>query len=124
MTADDICSAIRGIRRMVAAQSEYELHATIEEALRVAGISYQHEVKLGPRCRIDFLVASAGVGIEVKKGRVGSGAIEAQAARYLAFPAINELIVVVERTVYTAPQEIGGKRLTVISLNALNGVAL
>lgn len=42
-------------------QGEYDLHRLIGQALDEAGISWQHEVKLGPRCRIDMMAGSVGI---------------------------------------------------------------
>ena len=115
-----ILSALERVRAP-AQPGEYDLHALIAAALFCAGIPCAHEYRLAPRCRIDFLCA--GVGIEVKKGRPPRAALEKQIARYLASPEISALIVVAQRAV-SLPGVIGGKRVHVLSLNRLWGVAL
>ena len=36
-------------------RGEYDLHRLVGETLAAAGIAAEHEKKLAPRCRIDFL---------------------------------------------------------------------
>ena len=97
------------------------MHGLIAAALSRAGISCAHEYRLAPRCRIDFLCGR--VGIEVKKGRPLRGALEKQVGRYLKSEEVDCLIVVSQRAV-SLPDAIEGKRVHVLSLNRLWGVAL
>lgn len=106
---------------MPAQPEEYDIHARVAEALCAAGLEYEHEYRLGPRCRIDFAVGR--VGIEVKKGRPASSALAVQLGRYLASDALDAVIVVTQR-VTRLPERIGGKPVYLISLNRLWGVAL
>jgi hypothetical protein len=115
-----ILSALKCVRAP-AQPGEYDLHSLIAAALTGAGISYAHECRLAPRCRIDFL--AEGVGIEVKKGRPDRNQLARQIARYLASDELEALIVVTQRAVLL-PDEIGGKRVRLVSLNRLWGVAL
>ncbi len=115
-----ILSALEGVRAP-AQPGEYDLHSLIAAALSGAGISCAHEHRLAPRCRIDFL--AEGVGIEVKKGRPDRNQLSRQIARYLASDELEALIVVTQRAV-PLPDEIGGKRVRLVSLNRLWGVAL
>jgi RecB family endonuclease NucS len=109
--------------------SEYEIHTAVLEELRREGITrVLHEVKLAGHGRIDFLAQSDGgygVGIEVKKGKIGSRAIAAQIERYGRDPLVDELVMVIERTVFEPPQVTStGKRVHYVSLSKNWGVAL
>ena len=102
-------------------QGEYDLHALVMDCLRARGIAFEHERRLGPRCRIDLLAGS--VGIEIKKGRPEIGRLREQLRRYAASEEISGLIVVSERNA-ALPQTIGGKPLRLVCLNRLWGIAL
>ena len=97
------------------------MQAAIAVALQSAGLEFEHEHKLGPRRRIDFLVDR--VGLEVKKGRPASSALAKQLRRYLESDDLDAVIVVTQR-VTALPKTIGGKPVYLISLNRLWGVAL
>lgn len=115
-----IADALSSVR-MPAQPEEYGIHAQVAEALGAAGLAYEHEYRLGPRCRIDFRVGR--VGIEVKKGRPASAELARQLRRYLASDALDAVIVVTQR-VTRLPDTIAGKPVYIISLNRLWGVAL
>ncbi len=102
-------------------QGEYDLHALAANALREADISFLHEERLAPRCRIDFLAGT--VGIEVKKGRPERRRLLRQLERYAVSPRIEALVVLVERAA-DLPGEILGKPCVTISVNRLWGIAL
>ena len=110
-----------GAVRMPAQPEEYDIHARVAQALGDAGLPFEHEYRLGPRCRIDFRVGR--VGIEVKKGRPASAALAKQLRRYLASDALDAVVVVTQRTT-PLPQRIAGKPVYPVSLNRLWGVAL
>ena len=76
--------------RCGAACTEMELHALIGEALLRAGIDVQHEMRLAPRCRIDFL--AEGVGIEIKKSKPDRVRLIAQLERYAACEQVDALL--------------------------------
>ncbi|MDL2207060.1 hypothetical protein LJC33_09175 [Eubacteriales bacterium OttesenSCG-928-N13] len=116
----DIISALSSVR-VPAVLSEYQLHDLVAKALADAGIDAQHEVKLAPRCRIDFLAGR--IGIEIKQGEHQRGRLLQQAERYLAHDALDALVLVTTRGV-NLPGEIQGKRLVVCGMNRLWGVAL
>lgn len=118
---DDVLNALKTIRIGVVAE-EFEIHRAIAAALNKAGIAYQHEHKLGPRCRIDFLTAS-GIGIEVKKGKPYSVAVEQQLKRYARFDAVKGIILVIERY-QDVPAEVAGKPCRSLGLRKLWGIAL
>lgn len=107
--------------RCGAACSEEELHRQAAEAFARAGLSARHEARLGPRCRIDFLVD--GIGVEIKKSRPSPGALRAQVARYAACEQVERLVIVAPRAV-NMPRTIGGKRVTMIGLERLWGITL
>lgn len=119
-TTTRILHALSAVRTP-AQPEEYDIHAAIASALTEAGLCYEHEYKLGPRCRIDFRVGR--VGIEVKKGRPASAALTRQLQRYLASDALDAVVVVTQRAV-RLPAAIAGKPVTLVSLNRLWGVAL
>ena len=102
-------------------QGEYDLHHLVMEALGGAGLSWEHEVKLAPRCRIDLMCGS--IGIEIKRGKPEPARIREQLARYAACAQVSGLILVTERTV-ALPRTIGGKPVRMVCLNRLWGIAL
>ncbi len=104
-------------------EQEAHLQAKIAAALSVADIRFEREYKLGPRSRIDFL-CEGGVGIEVKKGKPRSAAVNAQIVRYLTYPALTALVLVVERNIYNPLTEAHGKLVRYVALNRQGGVAL
>lgn len=115
-----IVEALAGLRTP-AQPGEYDIHSQIAGALTAAGLAFEHEYKLGPRCRIDFIVGR--VGIEVKKGRPAASALSGQLRRYLASEELDAVVVVTQRAL-PLPGRIGGKPVVVVSLNRLWGVAL
>lgn len=122
VTVDQVLEALRRIRIHPAA-AETDLYYAISAELRADGIPFEREVLLGPRNRIDYLIPG-GVGIEVKKGKPNSRALEAQAERYCRFDQVTALILVVERSVFIHPDRLHGKPVYYVSLNRLWGIAL
>lgn len=114
-----VCS-LSSIRSPVA-PGEYDLHAEVSRVLARDGIEYNHEYKLAPRCRIDFLAGR--VGIEIKKGRPVPSLLKEQLTRYLRSEELDAIIVVSQQAV-PLPRTIGGKPVELVSLNRLWGVAL
>ena len=102
-------------------QGEYDLHRLVMDALAAAGIPFAHEVKLGPRCRIDLMCG--GVGIEIKRGTVDKARLTNQLRRYADCEQIESLILVTEKTV-ALPRTIHGKPVRLVCLNRLWGIAL
>ncbi len=107
--------------RVPLTSSEYQLHELIAAALHDGGFVVQHEARLGPRCRIDFL--ADGVGIEVKRGKPDRRRLLEQCRRYLSQDALEALILVVDTRV-DLPNELCGKPVLVVALNRLWGIAL
>ena len=91
------------------------------EALAQAGLCARHEVRLAPRCRIDFMVD--GVGVEIKKNRPNASLLARQLARYAACEEVEQLLVLAPRGV-NLPRTIGGKRVTMMGLERLWGIGL
>lgn len=120
--SDEVLAALCSLR-LEPVDYEQQIVQSIAEALTEHDIPYRHEVKLGPRKRIDF-IAGNGIGIEVKKGKPNSKQVARQIARYCESDAIKELILVVERSVFHHITESYGKRVHYIALNRLWGIAL
>ena len=110
-----------GTIRCSASAAEEELHAQVAQALGAAGLEAEHEVRLAPRCRIDFMVGE--IGIEIKKKRPERAKLAAQLARYAACTQVSALIVVAPQGV-NLPRTIGGKPVTMIALERLWGISL
>jgi len=115
-----IMQALRAVR-CGAACSEEELHQLTARALADAGIEAEHEKRLGPRCRIDFLAGN--VGIEIKKNRPDRARLLAQLERYAACGQIEALLVVAPRGV-NLPRAINGKTVCALALERLWGISL
>lgn len=115
-----IIDAVSSVR-CGACASEEELHRLIAEALLREGMMAEHEVRLAPRCRIDFMVGR--IGIEIKKSRPHRAALVAQLERYAACDGVDALVVIASRGV-NLPKTIGGKRVTMMALERLWGVSL
>lgn len=115
-----VIAAIETVR-CGAACTEAELHALAAQAFAQAGIDAQHEARLAPRCRIDFL--AGGIGVEIKKSRPDRSRLLAQLQRYAACDQVEALVVVAPRGV-DLPQKIGGKMVKMMSLERLWGIFL
>ena len=107
--------------RVGAADSEERLHEQAAEAFARAGLEAAHEVRLAPRCRIDFMVG--GVGVEIKKKWPQRAPLIAQLTRYANCPQVERLVVLAPRGV-DLPKSIGGKPVTMMSLERLWGMML
>ena len=119
----NIIAALETLRAPIQ-QGEYDLHRLVMDALDVHGISYEHEAKLAPRCRIDLLCGSAGgIGIEIKRGKLDRARLIAQLTRYAQCEQLTGLILVAEKSI-SLPRIVAGKPLHIICLNRLWGIAL
>lgn len=107
--------------RVPAAPEEYDIHAHVAAALERAHIPAQHEARLGPGCRIDFMCGH--VGIEIKKNRPPRAALVRQIERYAASPAVSALIIVAPGDM-RLPGKIAGVPVKCVALARLWGVAL
>lgn len=124
MTPSTLPTLIDGLRaiRIDPARLETGIHDDIAAMMTARGIAYRHEVTLGPRCRVDFLVD--GVVIEVKKGKASSPDVIAQIERYCGFGDVHAVILVVERNIFRLPAQINGKPVEYVPLSANWGIAL
>jgi len=75
--------------------SEVVLQDALQAALETLGYSYQREVKLDAKSRIDFLVGA--LGLEVKVGG-GLAPMLRQIHRYLASPGVEGLLLVTTKS--------------------------
>ena len=100
---------------------EADLHALVADRLAQSGLPFMHEARLGPGCRIDFLIGD--VGVEIKKGRPAPKLWLAQLTRYAGCGGLSGLVLVTQRSV-SLPESVRGLPLHVISLQRLWGVAL
>jgi hypothetical protein len=110
---DDVVAALTSVRYHVS--QEGPLHDAIARVLASNGIEAEHEVKLGPRERIDFLVGD--VGIEIKmRGTVSK--IAAQLWRYAKSPRVRVLLLATTRASYVELDGVEwyGKRVRVVRL--------
>lgn len=121
MTVIKVLDVLRSMRIPVITD-EYELHNMIAEVLFKNDIPFQIEYKLGPRNRIDFLIAG-GIGLEVKKRKPNWMQVYTQLARYADSDEIKAIILVIERSM-DMPSEINGKPCYSVGLNKLWGIAL
>lgn len=117
---EQVLSALRAVR-CGASSAEGELHALAAQAFAAAGIDAQHEARLGPRCRIDFLCGS--IGVEIKKSRPERAKLIAQLTRYAACDQVSALVVVAPQGV-NLPKTIGGKPVVMLALERLWGIWL
>ncbi len=117
----DLVLSALGELRSPFALYESDIHQMVEKQLQKARLPYVHEAKIGPGCRIDYLVGD--VGIEIKKGRPDAGRLKRQLARYAACEDVTALVVIAPRSV-ALPQTVLNKPVRVIVLNQLWGVAL
>lgn len=113
-----VLSALRTIRvRHLDQEIEY-LHPLVAGSLDSAGIRYQHEARLGPRKRVDFLVTD--IVIEIKKRKPVRASLIAQLEKYASCDIVRAIVLILERSV-PVPEHIHGKPVRTISLNALWG---
>jgi hypothetical protein len=112
MTAGELVEALRSAKFRYS--SEADLQLGIERLFTEKGISFEREVRLDPRNRIDFVVG--GVGIEIKIDGTAKD-LAYQVLRYLRFPSIQEMIVVTTRASHRQmPESLEGKPITVVYL--------
>ena len=107
--------------RCGASCTEEELHEQVAWALVACGLEPEHEVRLAPRCRIDFMCGD--VGIEIKKNKPDKAKLIAQLTRYAACDRVKTLVVAAPRGV-SLPDRIGGKKIIMVALERLWGISL
>lgn len=96
--------------------SEEDVQAGIEQLLGREGVSFEREVALAARDRIDFLCAG-GCGVEVKTQGARMSVLR-QLARYAEHDRITSLLLVTTKPHHghQAPENLGGKPLRVLVL--------
>jgi len=119
---DRIIAALSQLR-INPVNEEYDLQREIGIVLTYAKISYENEFRLGPRNRVDFLTFNEGIAIEVKKGKPNKQQVITQIKRYITFPEVRGIVLVVEKNL-DIPKEINGKPCVSFGLNKLWGIAL
>lgn len=103
---------------------EYDLQAKIAQAFDAAGIGYDKEHVLGRGNRVDFLT-TAGIAVEVKKGKPNRSRLDDQINRYAAFDEVNSIAIVVETSLQDPINHSrNGKPCKVIGLMKQWGIAL
>ncbi len=115
-----VAGALRCLRVPLQRQ-ETDLHALVAGALARTGLPVEHEKKLAPRCRIDFLCGA--VGVEIKRGPQQKARVLGQLRRYAASGQVAALILVTERNL-DLPDTVGGVPLRTVCLSRLWGIAL
>ncbi len=117
---ESVLEALRAMRPPFALY-EADLHRLVGERLAECGFAYEHEAKVAPGCRIDYLAGD--VGVEIKKGKPRPTDLKRQLSRYAACEGIRCLVVVSWRSV-DLPREIAGKPVYGLALSQLWGVSL
>lgn len=92
---------------------EDELQEALAMVLRARGLDVRREVRLNSRDRIDLLVGRVGVEVKIAGKPVS---VLRQLARYAESPELDELVLVTSRVRHQAPDELNGKKVTVICL--------
>lgn len=101
-------------RRFHPFEMEGDLHQEIMAECARLGIAFKHEVKLGPRCRIDFVIGN--VGIEVKTGILNRRSVTAQLERYKKCD-LDRIILIAEQDLRPHPDGV-----EVLALHHLWGI--
>lgn len=109
VTVEAVVKRLRAARYRVS--TELDLHQSITDAL--AGLPFEHEMRLTPGERIDFLIAGR-IGLEAKV-RCPKRAIYRQLERYASLPSIDSLILITA-TAIGLPAQICGKPVFLVSL--------
>jgi hypothetical protein len=105
-----ICSLLA--RHLFSFQCEADLQRAIAQALEASGYSFQREVALNEKDRIDFMVGL--VGIEVKTAGSNSDILR-QMHRYAQCESVTALVLVTSRMRHrgAVPDTLNGKPLVV-----------
>jgi len=111
---DRVLVATRSIRIPVV-RLESEVVVAIIKALEGAGLAYEREVTIAPRCRVDLLVEGA-VAVEVKKGKPNAKSVASQVARYASSEMVETVVLVSERGLHYHIEEAHGKPIKYVAL--------
>lgn len=110
---EKLLKSIRAMR--LNSSTEALLQRDLETGLRNGGFSFEREVCLGPRDRVDFLVVlpdGRNVALECKV-RGQAHEVYKQLARYAAHERVSEVILLTSRMM-TMPPDVCGKALHVV----------
>ena len=110
ITPEDLTRQMRSLRLPVT--TELALQDALEEWLTAAGMPFEREVQMGPKDRIDFMVAG-NIGIEVKT-RYPRRQIYRQLERYCEGKRLHGLILVTG-TYLGLPADVHGVPLFLVS---------
>jgi hypothetical protein len=91
--------------------TELELHKGIAEALTKAGVTFNREVWIGNRDRIDFLCGAVGIEVKVKGSLADVGR---QVNRYAVSDQIDALFLVTTKRLHRLPALINGKHVETV----------
>lgn len=94
----------------------------IAGALASGGVEFAREARIGPGCRVDFLLPCGAV-VEVKARRRTHRQLMEQLGRYAACPCVSELVLVTSAPV-RLPERVCGKPLRALDTRRLWGIAL
>lgn len=112
LSIEQIATILRGMR--CTARDELALHEALAKRLRAEGVSFDREVHLSPRDRIDFLAGD--IGIEVKVDG-GNSEITRQLHRYAQSVRIGRLLLITTRMRHLAcAGSLNGKPVEVLHL--------
>lgn len=111
ITPQSLTHQLRGLRMPVT--TELALQDALEEWLNSSGMPFEREVRMGPKDRIDFMVADT-IGIEVKT-RHPRRQIYRQLERYCEGDRLTGLVLVTG-TYLGLPDQIHGVPLFLVSL--------
>jgi hypothetical protein len=91
---------------------EIKLHQAIGKEFELAGISYEREVRLDAKNRIDFMCGDIGIECKLKNSKMKT---YRQIERYAEFDKIKKLILVTN--IPTGfPKEVNGKPVYILNL--------
>lgn len=116
-----VLKALRAVRIKEAGLQESEIRDRLNTALLQSGLPSRTEVKFGPGCRADIWIN--GIVVEVKKRRPDRASVITQLHRYARNDEVSGVVLVLERSILL-PEEIESKKIAILSLNSLWGVAL
>ncbi len=117
---EELAAAVAGSVKRLTSPNEAGLQRAIAELLDSGGYTFEREVVLSPRDRLDFLVMEPeqqrGAAIETKIDG-GVSALLRQLSRYTEHDRVTALIVVTTRSRHTnLPSTLGGKPLLCVPL--------
>jgi len=95
---------------------EADVVAAIMSTLQDAVLSFEREVWVAPRCRVDIVVEGCIV-IEVKRGKPNTKTVSKQVRRYAAGDGVEAVVLVSERGLVHHINEAHGKPVRYVALS-------